>query len=180
MSDADDTYTACAMQGLVTEWDGRTGIILTDDGERITIHEIKLRLDGFKNIPTVGDRVHFWAEEEVRVTYKLKEVRMIEARARDDAVIAKLEKRYRDRTLKQRIRYDGYAVETQTGTIESFDAKRCSGSIHLEDGGFADIAPDSVRKRDVKRIKPGTMVRFRAVYGGKNCLAADIVPLTPP
>lgn len=178
MADEDDTYLACGMQGLVTEWDGRMGVILTDEGERVCLNGALLMLKGFKNLPKVGDRVHFWAEEQVKVTYKLKEIRAVEPQERDDAAIARLEKIYRDRTLDLRIKQDGYVVETRTGTIESFDTKDGSGFIRLDDSVLAEIAPKGVRKRDYKRAEPGVLVRFRAIHFGKQCLASDIELLT--
>lgn len=178
MHDEDDTCLARAMQGLVTEWDGRMGVILTAEGERVRLNGAQLMLKGFKNLPKVGDRVHFWAEEQVRVTYKLKEIRAIEPQLRDDAAIARLEKVYRDRTLDLRIKQDGYVVETRTGTIESFDTKDGSGFIRLDDGVLAEISPKAVRKRDYKRMEPGALVRFRAVHIAKQCLASDIELLT--
>lgn len=178
MHDNDDTYLACAMQGLVTEWDGRMGVILTDEGERITLNGALLRINGFKNLPKIGDRVHFWAEEQVKVIYKLREIRAIEPRQRDDAAIARLEKVYRDHTLELRVKQDGYAVETRTGIIESFDTKEGSGLIRLDDGALAEISPKGVRKPDYKRIKPGTLVRFRAVHIVNHCLASEIELLT--
>ena len=178
MHDEDDTYLACAMQGLVTEWDGHMGVILTDEGELVSLSGARLLINGFKNLPKIGDRVHFWAEEQVKVTYELKAIRAIEPQERDDAAIARLQKIYRDRTLDQRIKQDGYAVETRIGTVESFDRKKGSGSIRLDDGDLAEITPDGVRKRDYKRIEPGTLVRFRAVHILNHCLASDIELLT--
>jgi hypothetical protein len=61
MTSNDGSYQGIEMQGLVSEWNGNMGYILTECGKRILLHRVTLKLLGFEVPPMVGDRICFWA-----------------------------------------------------------------------------------------------------------------------
>ena len=68
----DDGRGLIAMSGTVTEWDGATGKVITDEGECVRMHRLIFTVLGRNEPVNVGDRVHFWARKKVEVSYQLR------------------------------------------------------------------------------------------------------------
>lgn len=165
-----------AMHGTICEWDSGRGHIITEAGDRIYLTELQLRYCGFEGQPKVGDQIHFWAEKQVTVTYKVKRARVLVPQEPDTKTFNRLEKAVSQKGLRE----NGYALQTITGTIDTFDQKERQGFIRTDEGELVFVKAPALTRADLKRLKDGSSATLRLLLAGQDRMIANIVTLTPP
>ena len=176
----DDTYEVCEMQGLIAEWDGSFGAILTDCGERVPFTFITFKMLGFDLEPKIGNRVHFYATQKVTVSYDIKQVRVVVPQEPDPKALARLKKL--NRALLQERDPDDLSLKVQelTGTVESFDCKKGTGFLRTDDGDRIHLDNNYLGSKNCKGLKAGNTVQCKAVRVRDHWQAASILSVTPP
>ena len=176
----DEFHEYYAMQGIVADWNGVLGHILTESGDCIFISAFHLRRCGFEGSPNVGDQIHFWADKRVTVTYRVRRVRVLVPQEPDQKTLSRLAKVHEKAASEQSLRDNGYAHETLAGTIDTFDQKNRHGFIRSEDGELVFVKADGLRRADMKRLKVGCSVNVRIIRLGEESLISKILEVTPP
>lgn len=70
----DDGAQLYEMMGTLTEWDGTSGCVISDCGERLVIHRLALKVFGFEQPIEVGDRISFLASKRAQISYSLRDI----------------------------------------------------------------------------------------------------------
>jgi cold shock CspA family protein len=130
----DEDYETTA---TVATWNGRSGYLLTDCGERIPLHSAKLHAYGFKGPIKVGDRVYLWVSKRAKtvISVGIKRINMVVPAEPDPQKLERLAARNRE--IMERRNPDGgtsATVDEFTGIIESFDDVKGYGYIRADDG----------------------------------------------
>ena len=65
------------MRGSIVRWDGKHGVIRTDDGIEVSFFPVHLVASGFAGRIKVGDRLHFRCEVICTREYCLDRIRAV-------------------------------------------------------------------------------------------------------
>lgn len=177
----DDGRGLYQMIGTVTQWDGTSGCIITNSGERVAIHRFLLRVLGLQQPLKIGDQVHFWASKRVRISYELREIGGVVPEEPNPSALKRL--RDLNRSLERQRNGDDeldLPVEELTGVVESFDPEKGHGFIRCEDGKLIMLHITCLRANGYRSAEPGSSVRFEAIERSKGWLAFRILTLEQP
>ena len=168
------TYDALEMVGTVSEWNGTSGCILTDTGERVPFNHFTLRALGFEQPLKVGDRIHFWASESIKITYSLEEIRKIVPQEPDHAALKRLRDLNRALSKQQNPNTELHEGREFTGTVDSFDPKKGYGYIRCDGGETVLLHVTCLRASGYRNVTPGSPVHFQALERPKGWMAFRI------
>lgn len=157
--DDDESDELYEMSGTLAEWNGKTGTILTDCGERVPLLRMMLHLRGFKAPVKVGDRIHFHASEHVTVDYSLSRIRLIEPRHPDADELAQLQTRLHP--PPEEVELVGRKMQ---GVVESFDADKGYGRVRTSDGEHAFLHICCLRAGGYQTVAIGARVEIDALH----------------
>ena len=177
----DDGRGLIAMSGIMTEWIGGMGKVITDAGECVCMHRFMLTLLGRKEPINVGDRVHFWARKKVHVSYDVEELGEVVSLAPNDAEIKRLRELHHA-LEKHRHGDAGQYLPTEEGigTVETFDVEKGHGCIRRDDGAAVVLSVACLRAGGYRTAAIGSRVHFEAIVRAKGLMAFRILSLDAP
>lgn len=171
--------TEVELAGTITRWDGNSGDILTDRGERISFNRLQLQLSDIAKQPKIGDRIFFSATCCVEVKHELEAVRKLIAKEPNEAELRYLA--LLNRAREEQRHPDNLAVDLDfTGTIESYDASKGYGFITADTGDRVLVHATCLRAAGHRSAEPGSTVFFSALLRRGGLQAYRIHQLQPP
>ena len=169
-----------ALSGVVTDWDGRVGKIITNNGECVVMHRLLLRMLGVREPLQVGARVQLWAREEVRVTYVIEEVGEIVPQEPDPRELDRLRSLHRAVERQRTGEEDEPATVEGCGIVETFVTANGTGTIRRDDGTRVLLHITCLRASGFRGAIEGSAVRFEAIEQRRGWFAYRILSLDPP
>ncbi|MCZ7594275.1 MAG: hypothetical protein M5U16_04665 [Hyphomicrobium sp.] len=180
MNDEEDAVKVYEMVGTVAEWDGHSGYMLSEEGERVSLSNRCWGRPAFTVALKVGDRIHCWVTAET--TFTLKKIRLIEPREPDADHIGRLKARGRKIVARQsgRLLAQVQFPETLAGTIESFNRRTKRGVIRRDNGEQLQFDRGCLGPVRNTKIELGMPVCFHACRFEETWSVLDIVSLGTP
>lgn len=175
----DDGRGLYEMVGTITQWNGTSGDLITDSGERVVLHRFLLKMIGRDEPLKVGDRVQFWATKSV--TYEVRDIGAIVPEEPNAKALKRL--RTLHRAMEKQYNRDDepdLLVEELAGAIVSFDPQKGYGFIRCDGGELVLLHVTCLRASGYKSAAAGAPVQIEAVERDKGWMAYRILYLGQP
>jgi cold shock CspA family protein len=129
----DEDYEAT---GTVAAWNGKSGYLLTDCGERIPLTTKRLHGYGFTGPIRVGDRIHVWLSKRAKtlISVDITRINMVVPSEPDTQKLRQLAARNQELMERRDPNAPSATVDEFSGIVESFDDKKGYGYIRADDG----------------------------------------------